>query len=422
MMRCVAFVATMVPAAVAINSRILAAEESFSAAAQSLELSVQARQYALLHLYKGASDNFPSTMPRRAPPSNLLAGLSAMRLGEAASLTEEGYSAVAGLRSKEAMDAFAYRLLSHEGLRVKDRAMMQRILPFYNGECAQQSLGALRKELEEATVPHACHAAWVEAVNSSAARNISTVAKKKPRAAVHPQHGDSAPLNQTGYLAVVALKSDSEMKKFIQRISKSEGLQVMNEGGLSGFARYYSGVCASQSFAALVNELRSVQPMVRATSISYNMMSDAPVDEEEVKQRIAAATGLSTDQIEVEVGRDSVPDAAQLKKSLAAKVGVEEGSVTMMKAKRDSHHIAADSSTHSATTKKEAHHAAPTGGAHIVVTVTSAVGTSVEDVLKKLPSNAAMAWKVNGPPKTMVASVAQPQSCGGGWVAPTPLH
>jgi len=409
MVRSLLALAAVAPSAIAINSRLYVSESD--AIEQGMEFAVQARQYAMLYSQEGRTEE---TGPK---PSKLLAHSAARRLGESASLSEAGYSSVAGLQSQEAMQAFAEKLVEEDGLKVKDAGMLKRIMPYYSGECAKQSMKALRTELHEATAPHGCHAAWVE--KKAGSKEHHSLLSKKPAATVHPQHGDKAPLNEPGYQAVAALKSDDEMKTFIRRASKAEGIEIMNEGGLSGFARYYSGVCATQSFAAMTKELRAVQHHLHTTSVSYDLPAGEAFDEHKVKERIAAATGLKASQIVITAGTSSLPDAAQLKKLVASKSGVEEDRVTVMKAaKKKVHSETAHKHEAKKASAKAAHATSPKGVKSFVVTVTTdADDASVEDALKNLPGKTSMKLKVNSAPVTMAASVAQPQKCGGGWLA-----
>eukprot|EP00928_Gymnodinium_smaydae_P028648 TRINITY_DN217_c0_g1_i10.p1 TRINITY_DN217_c0_g1~~TRINITY_DN217_c0_g1_i10.p1 ORF type:complete len:418 (-),score=130.00 TRINITY_DN217_c0_g1_i10:167-1420(-) len=414
-LRCFSVLAAVAQPAVGIQSNFFSEEES----AAGLAVSVQMRQYALMHSEEGLTDRLFD----HPKPSNLVVGQSARRLGESASLNEDGYNAVASLRSAEAMEAFAERLLKEDGLKVQDAKMLRKVMPFYNGECAKQSMKALRNELHEATVAHGCPAPWVTK-SSSMSKKINLL-EQKPSKNVKPLHGDVAPLNQDGYLAVVALKSDAEMKKFIRRISKAEGLSVMNEGGLSGFAKYYSGVCAKQSYKALVKELKSVQPVVKSTSISYELQPDEDLDD--LKKRIAAATGLDVDQIDVGSGDDgATPDETNMKKALAAKLSIDEERVRVMKpdtAQQSAKATPAAPAVAAGAAKEAQAPAKPAVAAKkttktVVVTVTSADGVSVEDALKKVARESSKGMNVNHEPVTMRASIPKPESCGGGWVAP----
>eukprot|EP00928_Gymnodinium_smaydae_P092191 TRINITY_DN75_c0_g1_i1.p1 TRINITY_DN75_c0_g1~~TRINITY_DN75_c0_g1_i1.p1 ORF type:complete len:455 (-),score=106.00 TRINITY_DN75_c0_g1_i1:168-1532(-) len=451
MVRSLLALAAAAPSALALNSRLVALESE--TVDQRIELAVQMRQYAMHMSHAERTEE--------AKPATLLAHGYASSLGESASLTETGYSSVAALRNQEAMQSYAEKLLEQDGLQVKDKGMLQRVMPFYSGECATQSLVALRRELHEATKPHGCHAAWVGTKANSTKKPLSLLAKK-PAFAVHPLHGDVAPLNEAGYQAVVALKSNEEMKKFIRRASKENGLQILHSGGLAGFARYYSGVCASQSYAALVKELKSVQHLLRTTSVSYNAPADEAVDEQEIKGRIAANTGLKQSQIHVKTGTSRLPNTTQVQQLVASNAGVEQDRVTVMQTggkvahheepkKHEVEHVSHASSPkavlasghkHEKPEHKHKASKAPTlkhGAGHVsahkpetakaaeaphprtvrsyVVTVTSGMHDApVEDLLKGLTSK--MDLKVNGVPATMVASVAQAKRCGGGWVAP----
>eukprot|EP00928_Gymnodinium_smaydae_P072042 TRINITY_DN55480_c1_g1_i1.p1 TRINITY_DN55480_c1_g1~~TRINITY_DN55480_c1_g1_i1.p1 ORF type:complete len:420 (+),score=89.82 TRINITY_DN55480_c1_g1_i1:75-1334(+) len=413
-MRCLSVLAAVAQPAFAIQSQIFSGEEGEI----GLALSVQMRQYAFLGTNEELTDGLDLDVINAPKPSHLVALSSvAKRLGESASLNEAGYNAVVSLRSQDAMEAFTERLLAEDGLKIKDTSMLRRIMPFYNGECAKQSMKALRAELHEATAPHGCHDAWV-AQTSSAKKNVSLL-EKKPSVAVKSQHGDVAALNEDGYLAVAALKDDEEMKTFIRRLSKSEGLSVMNEGGLSGFAKYYSGVCATQSFAALVKELKTVQPVVKTTAITYELQPGEDIGE--LTERIAAAIGLKSDQVDIGSEEDVAPDAESLKKALANKLRVDEERVHVMnfddrkKASAIASHPIVTKETHSLAKSR----AAPKKPAKtVVVTVTSAGGVSVEDALKKFAGESSTGVKVYREPVTMTASIPKPASCGGGWVAP----
>eukprot|EP00928_Gymnodinium_smaydae_P021507 TRINITY_DN1839_c0_g1_i1.p1 TRINITY_DN1839_c0_g1~~TRINITY_DN1839_c0_g1_i1.p1 ORF type:complete len:407 (+),score=94.19 TRINITY_DN1839_c0_g1_i1:213-1433(+) len=401
-LRCLSVIAAFAQPAVAINSKLF---QDYDAA---MTISVQERQYAMLYGKK----KLGADLILNQEPASLLRGLTAREAGEAAALSEEGYSTVANMRSKEAMDAFADRLLKQEGLEVTDVDMLNRVLPFYNGECAKQSFDALRQELSGATSEHGCKKAWVKKT-SPAQEGTSLLAKAS--VVVTPQGGDVAPLDEDGYQAVVALKNNEEMKKFIRRLSQSHGLNVMNEGGLSGFAPYYSGVCATQTFQALVTELKSVQPVVEATSVSYELQPGEDIDH--LKERIAAATGLWLNQIDIASDDGNGLDAAQMKTALAYKLSVEENRINVINDAGAPVQAPADA----AQPDEQASQVAPVeaqGTTRVVVTITSANGVSVVDALKALGSDSSSGVAMNGDPVTMVASIPKPESCGGGWVAP----
>eukprot|EP00928_Gymnodinium_smaydae_P091193 TRINITY_DN748_c0_g1_i1.p1 TRINITY_DN748_c0_g1~~TRINITY_DN748_c0_g1_i1.p1 ORF type:complete len:432 (-),score=86.17 TRINITY_DN748_c0_g1_i1:201-1496(-) len=427
-LRSLSLIAAVAQPAVGINNKL------FNEVNAGMTLAVQEQQYAILFDERELGASLISSSAQK---ENSLEGLSAKEAGERATLNEEGYSAVADLRSKEAMDAFAARLIQQDGLEVGDVDTLNRVLPFYNGDCAKQSFDALRLELNEATSPHGCKKAWMKRKSSSSKSVKNSVSLlEEPSAFVKPQNGDVAPLNQDGYLAVSLLKNNEEMKTYIRRLSKKLGLTVMNEGGLSGFAPYYSGVCARRSYKALVKELRSVQPVVKATSISYELQPGEDVDQ--LKQRIAAATGLPVDQIDVGFDDGKPLDAVQMRTALATKIGVEEGRVNVMKVNstvqdspipapvslvsqsaQPAPHPTEQGSQSAPQLESPAPQVEPQQEKRtVVVTVTATNGISVEDALTKLASNSSAGLTLKSNPVTMTASIPKPESCGGGWVAP----
>eukprot|EP00928_Gymnodinium_smaydae_P048354 TRINITY_DN32315_c0_g1_i1.p1 TRINITY_DN32315_c0_g1~~TRINITY_DN32315_c0_g1_i1.p1 ORF type:complete len:443 (-),score=94.17 TRINITY_DN32315_c0_g1_i1:25-1353(-) len=436
--RCLSLIAAVAQPTAAIQANLMSGEESNA----GLVMSVQMRQYAFLNSNEEATGGHHAEWLQRHKPSHLVAGVSARRLGASVSLTEEGFVAVASLRSTEAMAAFAENLAAEDGLNIEDMNMLRRVVPFYNGECAKQSLKALRNELHQATVPHGCHAAWVTADASKRKHKLKVrrnhVVDLKN---VTPQQGDVAPLNEAGYLSVAALVNNDEMKKFIRRVSKSEGLQVMSEGGLAGFAKYYSGVCAMQSFRRLVTELKTVAPMVKTTAVSYEVHPSESLDG--LKRRVADVTGLDLNEIDVDSEDESAPDAANLKRTFAEKLNVDEKRVHVSDAvdaaretplvtppkpakklkghKKRVHVSDADDVQPSADEDEQSADVdAPTKTTKtVVVTVTSPNGAVVADSLKELAEDPVKPVTISRAPVTMAASIPKSAKCGGGWVAPS---
>eukprot|EP00928_Gymnodinium_smaydae_P073349 TRINITY_DN56567_c0_g1_i1.p1 TRINITY_DN56567_c0_g1~~TRINITY_DN56567_c0_g1_i1.p1 ORF type:complete len:410 (-),score=84.23 TRINITY_DN56567_c0_g1_i1:159-1388(-) len=401
MMRCIVTLAAVVPCTVAIHKKHVNRKYSMdNLQQQALELSVQMRQYALL----AGSDL--GAEPQPPLPQQLLAvdHASAVSLAETTTLDENGYSAVAGLRSQEAMTIFAERVLAQDGLRVKDKAMLSRVVPFYDGECMQQSMAALRHELQQAKSPRGCHAAWVEQDGTKKPMALLTQAAQ-PHVSVSPLPGAEAPLNQTGYRAVVELRDNDEMKTFIRRVAKDEGLQIMNEGALSGFARYYSGVCARQSYAALVKELHNVQRVVGTTSISYTLKE--AVDMDDFKARISAALGLNPEEISVALGS---PEPAAQEAVETPPAADDTSASSPPPAVLETPPAAPDTSASDPVASNKL-------VGNVVVTVKSSSDASkIKSLLSQLASEPSLAMALNGAPETKVTTVTQPESCGGGWV------
>lgn len=70
--------------------------------------------------------------------------------------------------------------------------------------------------------------------------------------------GRVMPITEAGYLRVAARRNDSEMETFIRRVLHQKGLDVADEQGLQGFARFFSGTRAVQSLADLKSGLTKV--------------------------------------------------------------------------------------------------------------------------------------------------------------------
>jgi len=66
-------------------------------------------------------------------------------LGNTVATTENGYQAVAGLRSDADMKAFIRRVLDKEARVVTDEAELTGLVPFYSGSQAVQNLDSLKK-------------------------------------------------------------------------------------------------------------------------------------------------------------------------------------------------------------------------------------------------------------------------------------
>lgn len=67
----------------------------------------------------------------------------------------------------------------------------------------------------------------------------------------------TADLSEAGYQALVASGNTEDMGVFARRVVVQEGLEILDEGALSGMLPYYSGECKVQSYADLVEEVHS---------------------------------------------------------------------------------------------------------------------------------------------------------------------
>lgn len=68
--------------------------------------------------------------------------------GLTAPLNQDGYSQVAELRSASQMAVFIQRIINRMGFTVKNKYGLQGIVPWFNGESATQSYGALQREIQ----------------------------------------------------------------------------------------------------------------------------------------------------------------------------------------------------------------------------------------------------------------------------------
>merc|ERR1719157_145364 len=72
-----------------------------------------------------------------------------------------------------------------------------------------------------------------------------------------PVSAKDVPLNEDGYQRIAALKRNSEMEVFVQRVLESEGRSIRERSGLSGFVPYYSGNVSVRDLATMKAELRT---------------------------------------------------------------------------------------------------------------------------------------------------------------------
>lgn len=91
------------------------------------------------------------------------------------------------------------------------------------------------------------------AVRSAAQGEQQPVALARTDATVN---ASSVELAQSGYEAVARLHDTEAMLIFVRRVVQQEGFVVLDDGRLRGMIPFYDGGCATQSYDALVKELR----------------------------------------------------------------------------------------------------------------------------------------------------------------------
>eukprot|EP00747_Dinoflagellata_sp_TGD_P089121 gnl/TRDRNA2_/TRDRNA2_164219_c0_seq2.p1 gnl/TRDRNA2_/TRDRNA2_164219_c0~~gnl/TRDRNA2_/TRDRNA2_164219_c0_seq2.p1 ORF type:complete len:482 (-),score=91.22 gnl/TRDRNA2_/TRDRNA2_164219_c0_seq2:352-1623(-) len=174
--------------------------------------------------------------------------------GMSAPLDEQGYAAVAAIRSNHEMGLFVRRLAKHLGLRVTDDGGLNGVVPYYSGEVQTQHFDALTQEILQA----AQQRSWI---------GPEVVAD-----------GTSASLDDDGYKAVAALRNDREMELFIRRAVTDLGCRVVDEGSLRGFVPYHSGTSATQTFIRLRDEILHVASQPRSWIVPLATAQAQPAD------------------------------------------------------------------------------------------------------------------------------------------------
>jgi len=190
-------------------------------------------------------------------------------LGETASLTEEGYVTVAAMCSFHETEHFLVRVVDSLGLKVCNNGGLSGAVGWHT--CGRaQSLAKLTADIL-ASVSGDC--AWVGTSNycpemdwarcglpSDTSKDVSTILTHSSSAANGrvlsraEGLGETASLTEEGYTAVAAMCSDPETEHFLVRVVDSLGLQVCNNGGLSGAVAWHTCERA-QSLAKLTADI-----------------------------------------------------------------------------------------------------------------------------------------------------------------------
>jgi len=145
-----------------------------------------------------------------------------------AALDMTGYQEVVSLQNDRAMGAFIERLLLAGNATVTDHVRLASFAQWYSGVKATQSFQKLVFELK--------NAGWASGFAVAAV----------------------VPLNEEGYQMVADLKDNAEMKTFIARLVRLGNATISDDSKLEGFALWYSGVEATQTFKQLMSELSSM--------------------------------------------------------------------------------------------------------------------------------------------------------------------
>jgi len=363
------------------------------------------RQHALL----GSALNFDGQdLEVSADELQSVAGLSGEALGRAASLSENGYRAVAEAHSRAAMQAFVTRILEQEGLEMTRPRHLEGVLKYYDGECATQSYENLINELRDGVTDHMCHEAWIARKDGAALLQEETQVSEVWDSVV-AMEGAQAPLNEEGYQGVAAKHDNKEMSIFIERLMRRDGLRVNNTDGLAGFVPYFSGECATQSFEALLDDIHCLGPAAVTANVTYQLSAEDAPSADQLRKSIAAAAGIDESVIVIS-GMETTDnlDASEPKNDAAAPEAapIERHEATPL-------HTQAMLANEKTKTSKTIKIAITTEDA----TVLSHIRKSMKDVTSLQAHLDAFDADVDieVKPDFDVVSVT-PSSCGGGWL------
>jgi len=190
--------------------------------------------------------------------------IASSTIGATAVLDQDGYYAVVALNDSSATKEFARRVVTDLGFEVIDEGSLDGLIQFYN-KTSEQTYEGLRSELLSAS---AIPDSWLAVV----AKGAEPEAEKLPLLQDNVTNvivdgvnltatsGNSAPLDQEGYAAVVALWDNAEMETFVLRAVSQLGCNVTDRGALKGFIPFYSKE-KSQSFGKLKAELEKISNM-----------------------------------------------------------------------------------------------------------------------------------------------------------------
>jgi hypothetical protein len=215
------------------------------------------------------------------------------RKGASSPLNEVGLAAVASLHDNLEMENFVSRVAAEMmDLEVTERQQLSGMVPFYSGIKAKKGFDVLLNELETVkksnntwlslrhkALEHAgedcmpsCEKAgfcnWCGQGNAcckkgddnatDACKGVTSDFKTDKHECVAIATGQTASMDWKGYAAVVALKNDTQMERFVRRKAAKMDMTVKSDQALRGFVPYFSGVKGNRPFGALEVEMRRI--------------------------------------------------------------------------------------------------------------------------------------------------------------------
>jgi len=215
------------------------------------------------------------------------------RKGASAPLNEVGLAAVSSLHDNLEMEKFVSRVAAEMlDLEVSDLQQLSGMVPFYSGVKAKKGFDVLLNELE--TV-HKTNNSWVglrhkalehagedcmpsceksgfcnwcgkgnacckkdDESHPDECKGVLSDFKSDRHECVAVATGQTATMDWKGYAAVVALKNDTQMERFVRRKAAKMDMTVKSDQALRGFVPYFSGVKGNRPFGALEVEMRRI--------------------------------------------------------------------------------------------------------------------------------------------------------------------
>jgi hypothetical protein len=213
------------------------------------------------------------------------------RKGATSPLNEVGLAAVASLHNNLEMEKFVSRVAREMmDLEVTQQQQLSGLVNFYSGVKAKKGFDVLLNELETVrksnnswlslrhkALEHAgedcmpsCEKAgfcnWCGQGNACCKKDddnddckgVMSDFKTDQHECVALATGQTASMDWKGYAAVVALKNDTQMERFVRRKAAKMDMTVKSDQALRGFVPFFSGVKGNRPFGALEVEMRRI--------------------------------------------------------------------------------------------------------------------------------------------------------------------
>jgi len=264
--------------------------------------------------------------------------IASSTIGATAALDQDGYLAVVALDNSSVTKEFIRRVVTDLGCEVIDEGGLEGLIQFYN-KTSEQTYEGLRSELLSAS---AISDSWLATVAGGAepeAEESPLLQDNMTNVVVDAINltatsGKSAPLDQEGYAAVVALWDNVEMETFVLRAVSQLGCNVTERGALKGFVPFYSKEKA-QSFGKLKAELEKISNM----STSWLATTGKSLDSGSTAQN---STPHQTEKNKTWPEEESMTVAKNSSTPQMNKTGPDEESMMESESETDSHYHAGD--------------------------------------------------------------------------------